>query len=215
MPVRILVADDHQVVRTGLRTLLESKTGWQVCAEAANGREAVEKAGQLKPDVAVLDIGMPLLNGVEATRQIRKLSPQTEILILTMHDSELLIQEVLAAGAHGYILKDDADRNLVAAVDALRRHKPYLSSRVSESVSNQAGGDATAFSPSSRNRLTPREREVLQLLAEGKSNKEVAAILEISVKTAETHRANIMLKLDFHSVTELVRYAVRNKIIQS
>jgi DNA-binding NarL/FixJ family response regulator len=214
MPVRILVADDHQVVRTGLRALLESKTGWQVCAEAANGREAVEKAGQLKPDVAVLDIGMPLLNGVEATRQIRKLSPQTEILILTMHDSELLIQEVLAAGAHGYILKDDADRNLVAAVDALRRHKPYLSSRVSESVSNPAGSDGSSFSPSSRSRLTPREREVLQLLAEGKSNKEVAGILGISVKTAETHRANIMLKLDFHSVTELVRYAVRNKIIQ-
>lgn len=215
MPVRILVADDHQVVRTGLRALLESKTGWQVCAEAANGREAVEKAGQLKPDVAVLDIGMPLLNGVEATRQIRKLSPQTEILILTMHDSELLIQEVLGAGALGYILKDDADRNLVAAVDALRRHKPYLSSRVSESVSNPAGADGTAFNPSSRSRLTPREREVLQLLAEGKSNKEVAGILGISVKTAETHRANIMLKLDFHSVTELVRYAVRNKIIQS
>lgn len=215
MPVRILVADDHQVVRTGLRALLESKSGWQVCAEAANGREAVEKAGQLKPDVAVLDIGMPLLNGVEATRQIRKLSPQTEILILTMHDSELLIQEVLGAGALGYILKDDADRNLVAAVDALRRHKPYLSSRVSESVSNPSVPDGTAFSPTSRSRLTPREREVLQLLAEGKSNKEVAGILGISVKTAETHRANIMLKLDFHSVTELVRYAVRNKIIQS
>jgi DNA-binding NarL/FixJ family response regulator len=215
MPVRILVADDHQVVRTGLRALLESKSGWQVCAEAANGREAVEKAGQLKPDVAVLDIGMPLLNGVEATRQIRKHSPQTEILILTMHDSELLIQEVLGAGALGYILKDDADRNLVAAVDALRRHKPYLSSRVSESVSNPASADGTAFNPSSRSRLTPREREILQLLAEGKSNKEVAGILGISVKTAETHRANIMLKLDFHSVTELVRYAVRNKIIQS
>ena len=215
MPVRILVADDHQVVRTGLRALLESKSGWQVCAEAANGREAVEKAGQLKPDVAVLDIGTPLLNGVEATRQIRKLSPQTEILILTMHDSELLIQEVLGVGALGYILKDDADRNLVAAVDALRRHKPYLSSRVSESVSNPASADGTAFNPSSRSRLTPREREILQLLAEGKSNKEVAGILGISLKTAETHRANIMLKLDFHSVTELVRYAVRNKIIQS
>ena len=214
MPVRILVADDHQVVRTGLRALLESKSGWQVCAEAANGREAVERAGQLKPDVAVLDIGMPLLNGVEATRQIRKLSPQTEILILTMHDSELLIQEVLGAGALGYILKDDADRNLVAAVDALRHHKPYLSSRVSESVSNPSALDGTGFNPSSRSRLTPREREVLQLLAEGKSNKEVAGILGISVKTAETHRANIMLKLDFHSVTELVRYAVRNKIIQ-
>src|SRR6266852_6911544 len=135
MPLRILVADDHHVVRTGLRTLLETERGWQVCAEAANGREAVEKAGELKPDVAVLDIGMPLLNGVEATRQIRKLYPQTEVLIVTMHDSELLVQEVLSAGAHGYILKDDADRNLIAAVDALRRHKLYLSSRVSESVS--------------------------------------------------------------------------------
>ncbi|HYT22622.1 MAG TPA: response regulator transcription factor [Candidatus Polarisedimenticolia bacterium] len=215
MPVRILIADDHQVVRTGLRALLESRTGWQVCAEAANGREAVEKAGQLKPDVAVLDIGMPLLNGVEATRQIRKLSPHTEVLILTMHDSEVLVQEVLEAGANGYILKDDADRNLVAAVDALRRHKPYLSSRVSEAASSAVGSDGSLFSRSSRSRLTPREREILQLLAEGKSNKEVAGFLGISVKTAETHRANIMLKLDFHSITELVRYAVRNKIIQS
>ena len=215
MPVRILIADDHQVVRTGLRALLESKSGWQVCAEAANGREAVEKAGQLKPDVAVLDIGMPLLNGVEATRQIRKLSPQTEVLILTMHDSEVLVQEVLEAGAHGYILKDDADRNLVAAVDALRRHKPYLSSRVSEAAASAVGSEGSSFGRSSRSRLTPREREILQLLAEGKSNKEVADLLGISVKTAETHRANIMLKLDFHSITELVRYAVRNKIIQS
>jgi DNA-binding NarL/FixJ family response regulator len=214
MPVRILVADDHQVVRTGLRALLESKSGWQVCAEAGNGREAVEKAGQLKPDVAVLDIAMPLLNGVEATRQIRKASPQTEILILTMHDSELLIQEVMEAGAHGYILKDDADRNLIAAVDALRQHKPYLSARVSDAVST-AMGDGAASGHSSRNRLTPREREILQLLAEGKSNKEIAGYLGISVKTAETHRANIMLKMDFHSITELVRYAVRNKITQS
>jgi len=217
MPVRILVADDHQVVRTGLRALLESKPGWQVCAEASNGREAVEKAGELKPDVAVLDIGMPLLNGVDATRQIRKLSPQTEILILTMHDSDQLVQEVLAAGAHGYILKDDADRNLIAAVDALRRHKPYLSSRVSEAASNAANPseDGSAASHSSRNRLTPREREIVQLLAEGKSNKEIAGYLGISVKTAETHRANIMLKLDFHSLADLVRYAVRNNIIQS
>jgi DNA-binding NarL/FixJ family response regulator len=217
MPVRILVADDHHVVRTGLRALLESQAGWQVCAEAENGREAVEKAKEHKPDVAVLDIGMPLLNGVEATRQIRKFSPETEVLILTMHDSELLIQEVFEAGAHGYILKDDADRNLLAAVEALRRHEPYLSSRVSEAVS-KAGlppGSPPAVNRTSRSRLTPREREVLQLLAEGKGNKEVASFLGISVKTAETHRANIMLKLDFHSITELVRYAVRNKIIQS
>lgn len=214
MPLRILVADDHHVVRTGLRTLLETKSGWEVCAEAVDGREAVEKAGQLLPDVAILDIGMPLLNGVEATRQIRKLSPKTEVLILTMHDSEMLIQEVLEAGARGYILKDDADRNLIAAVGALSRHKPYLSSRVSKVFSKtilSPGDDST----SDRRRLTPREREILQLLAEGKSNKEIAGFLGISVKTAETHRANIMLKLDFHSITELVRYAVRNKIIQS
>ena len=212
-PLRILVADDHQVVRTGLRALLESKTGWRVCAEAANGREAVEKANEFHPDVAVLDIGMPLLNGVEATRQIRKVSPGTEVLILTMHDSEQMVQGVLDAGARGYILKDDADRNLLAAVEAVRKHKPYLSSRVSAAVSSMAPSDVPEGERPAR-RLTPREREIVQLLAEGKSNKEIATYLNISVKTAETHRANIMLKLNFHSVTELVRYAVKNKIIQ-
>lgn len=210
--LRILVADDHQVVRTGLRTLLESKAGWQVCAEAANGREAVEKASELHPDVAVLDIGMPLMNGMEATRQIRKVSPGTEILILTMHDSEHMIQGVIDAGAHGYILKDDADRNLLAAVESLRRHKPYLSSRVSAAAA--AGPSDTDGIVRTARRLTPREREIVQLLAEGKSNKEIATYLKISVKTAETHRANIMLKMNFHSVTDLVRYAVKNKIIQ-
>jgi DNA-binding NarL/FixJ family response regulator len=217
MPVRILVADDHQVVRTGLRTLLESKAGWEVCGEATHGRDAVQKATELKPDVAVLDIAMPILNGVEATRQIRKLSPATAILILSMHDSDLLVQEVLEAGANGYILKDDADRNLLAAVEALSRQKTYLSPRVAEAFAKggSPGTASSALERPSRSRLTPREREVVQLLAEGKSNKEVAQCLGISVKTAETHRANIMLKLNFHSVTELVRYAVRNKIIQS
>jgi len=214
MPLRILVADDHHVVRAGLRALLETKSAWRVCAEAANGREAVEKAGALKPDVAVLDIGMPLLNGIEATRQIRKVSPKTEVLILTMHDSELMIQGVLEAGARGYILKDDADRNLIAAVESLRRHKPYLSSRVSAAALQEELPFADA-SRRPRHRLTPREREIVQLLAEGKGNKEIAEYLHISVKTAETHRANIMLKLNFHSITELVRYAVRNHIIQS
>ena len=213
MSLRILVADDHSVVRTGLRTLLESEDGWEVCGEAANGREAVEKAGKLKPDVAVLDIGMPLVNGIEATRQIKKVSPQTEILILTMHDSESLIEEVLGAGARGYILKDDADLNLIKAVDVVSQHKTYLSSRVSEAVSKTALPPEVESS-SDRRRLTPREREILQLLAEGKSNKEIASFLTISVKTAETHRANIMLKLNFHSITELVRYAVRNNIIR-
>jgi DNA-binding NarL/FixJ family response regulator len=214
MRLRILVADDHHVVRTGLRSLLETEKGWEVCAEAANGREAVQKAEELTPDVAVLDIGMPLLSGIEATRQIRKVSPKTEVLILTMHDSEVLIREVLEAGARGYILKDDADRNLIAAVDALRRHESYLSSRISGLFSKSVGS-LGEDSPLDRRRLTPREREILQLLAEGKSNKEIAVLLGISVKTAETHRANIMLKLDFHSITELVRYAVRNKMIQS
>lgn len=212
-PLRILVADDHDVVRTGLRTLLESRNGWQVCAEAKNGREAIEKARECKPDVAVLDIGMPLLNGVEATRQIHKLSPATKILVLTMHDSEMMIQSVLDAGARGYILKDDAGKNLLAAVDAVRKGKSFLSSKVSgaaKAAVNDDGGAERMGRP-----LTPREREIVQLLAEGKSNKEIATFLNISVKTAETHRANIMLKLNFHSVTELVRYAVKNKIIQA
>lgn len=212
-PLRILVADDHDVVRAGLRALLESRNGWEVCAEAANGRDAVEKARDARPDVAVLDIGMPLLNGVEAARQIRRVSPATEVLVLTMHDSEMMIQSVLEAGARGYILKDDAGRNLLAAVDAVRRGKPFLSSRVSGAAAklavNEEGGTERMGRP-----LTPREREIVQLLAEGKSNKEIATFLNISVKTAETHRANIMLKLNFHSVTELVRYAVKNKIIQ-
>lgn len=214
--LRILIADDHAVVRAGLRTLLESRNGWEVCAEATDGRDAVEKAAKLKPDVAVLDIGMPLLNGVEATRQILRSSPRTEVLILTMHESDDLVQQVVEAGARGYILKDDADRVLLAAVDALRLHKSYFSPRVSGVVApeelSEGRGDATK---ATRSRLTPREREILQLLAEGKSNKEVATILGISVNTAEAHRANIMLKLDVHSITELVVYAVRNKIIQT
>ena len=208
--LRILIADDHSVVRAGLRTLIESRSGWEVCAEASDGREAAEKASKLKPHVAVLDISMPLLNGVEATRQIRLSSPGTEILILTMHESDELAQQVVQAGARGYILKDDADRILLAAIDAVRLHKPYFSKRVSSPP------DADPSSPSSgssRSRLTPREREILQLLAEGKANKEVASLLGISVNTAEAHRANIMLKLDLHSVAELIHYAIRNNII--
>jgi DNA-binding NarL/FixJ family response regulator len=213
--LRILIADDHAVVRAGLHALLESHAGWQVCGEASDGREAVDKATKLKPDVAVLDIGMPLLNGVEATRQIRAASPNTEILILTMHESEELVQQVVQAGARGYILKDDADRVLIAAVEAVRLHKPYFSTRVSSVLPDEEGPGATGETGKSpRGRLTPREREILQLLAEGKSNKEVAALLGISVNTAEAHRANIMLKLGVHSVAELVHYAIRNQIIK-
>jgi DNA-binding NarL/FixJ family response regulator len=211
-PLSILIADDHAVVRAGLRTLLESRTRWQVCAEAADGRDAVDKATKHQPHIAILDIGMPLLNGVEATRHIRKASPATEILILTMHESDDLVQQVVGAGARGYILKDEADRVLLDAVQALSLHKPFFSSRVSEAVGT---ADSSDHAKSSRSRLTPREREILQLLAEGKSNKEVANLLNISVNTAEAHRANIMLKLDFHSLAELVMYAIRNNIIQT
>jgi len=215
-PLRILIADDHYVVRAGLRALLESRAGWEVCAEATNGREAVEKAAKHRPEIAVLDISMPLLNGVEVVRQLRKLSPQTEILILTMHESDDLVKQVVEAGARGYILKDDADRILLAAVDALRRHKSYFSTRVSDVVEVvDSRGDVPDSPRASRSRLTPREREIVQLLAEGKGNKEVASLLGISVKTAEAHRANIMLKLNFHSITELVLYAVRNKMTRS
>ena len=208
----ILIADDHAVVRAGLRTLLESCPRWQICAEAADGRDAVEKAVKHKPHIAILDIGMPLLNGVEATRHIRKASPSTEILILTMHESDDLVQQVVEAGARGYILKDEADRVLLDAVLALSLHKPFFSSRVSEVA---VASDAYDTAKSSRSRLTPREREILQLLAEGKSNKEVANLLNISVNTAEAHRANIMLKLDFHSLAELILYAIRNNIIHT
>jgi DNA-binding NarL/FixJ family response regulator len=211
--VRILIADDHSVVRAGLRALLESRSEWEVCGEASDGREAVEKATKLKPDVAILDIGMPLLSGVEATRRIRSASPSTEILILTMHESDDLVQQVVQAGARGYILKDEADRILLAAVEAVRHHKPYFSTRLSAIAPDDLPLPATDGGRPPRARLTPREREILQLLAEGKSNKEVATLLNISVNTAEAHRANIMLKLGLHSLAELVHYAIRNQII--
>ncbi len=212
MPVRILIADDHGLVRKGLRALLDSKRGWRVCAEVANGREAVEKARKLKPDVAILDIGMPGLGGVEATRQIRKLSPGTEVLILSAHGSEKLAREVLEAGARGYLLKEDANHSLFAAVDALRRHNPYFTSKIAAWIArDKRGGRAKA----PRSMLTPRQRETIQLLAEGKTNKEVANLLNITVKTVETHRANIMLRLNLHSVTDLVHYAIRNEIVHT
>ena len=210
MSVRILVADDHGVVRRGLRALLESRRGWKICGEAANGREAVERARRLKPDVAILDIGMPGLNGVEATRQIRKVSPKTEILILSAHGSEKLALEVLEAGARGYVVKEEADESLMVAVDALLRHVPFLTARIAKLIAREKRG---GLSKAPKGRLTSREREIAQLLAEGKTNKEVAAVLGISAKTVETHRANIMLKLSLHSITDLVHYAIRNKMI--
>lgn len=216
-PFRILLADDHEVVRAGLRALLEEQNGWEVVAEAADGRDAVEQASKLKPDAVVIDIAMPSLNGLEVVRQIVKATPNTKVLVLTMYDSDPLIQQVLRAGARGYLLKSDAGRDLVSAIEALRRNKTFFTPKVSQMVlegyldKNPKEEESKAEAESLR--LTSRQREIVQLLAEGKSSKEVAAVLGLSVKTAETHRANIMRKLDCHSVTELVRYAIRNHII--
>jgi DNA-binding NarL/FixJ family response regulator len=219
MTLQILIADDHGVVRKGLRTLLESTRGWKVCAEATNGRKAVEAAGLCNPDVAILDISMPELNGVEATRQIRQLYPRTEVLILSMHESDMLLHESLKAGAKGYLLKEDADDQLVSAIDALRQHKQYFSPKIAKAMRGAGEGLASITQDSDRgvplHRLTAREKQVIQLLAEEKSNKEVATILGISVKTVEAHRTRVMLKLGVHSITGLVRYAIRNQIIAS
>lgn len=206
---RILIADDHSIVRRGLRSLLESQPGWTVVAEAVNGREAVEQTVRLKPDVVVMDVTMPELNGLEAARQIVKASPNTEVLILTMDGSEEVARQVLSAGARGFVLKSDADSFLITAVDALRQHKPFLTPGVAGYVIEGFVNRKAA----TEDRLTGREREIVQLIAEGKSNKEVASKLGISVKTAETHRSNIMHKLNLNSVSDLVRYAVRNKIV--
>jgi DNA-binding NarL/FixJ family response regulator len=212
--LRIMVADDHEVVRRGLRSLLEGQPGWQVCGEATDGRDVLKKAAELKPDIVVIDIAMPNLNGLEATRQLLKANPNTRVLVLTLHDSDQLIREVLTAGASGFLLKTDAARDLVSAVDALRQNKTYFTSRVASMVLNGfLKGGPGAIVSDSISPLTPREREIVQLLAEGKSTKEVASVLGLSVKTAETHRSNIMRKLELHSVSELVLYAVRNNIV--
>jgi len=215
--VRILLADDHDVVREGLKTLLAARADFQVCGEAATGREAVAQARALKPHVVVLDFSMPELNGLEATRQIRKALPGAEVLILTMHDSETLAREVLAAGARGFLLKTHAKLQLVAAVDALAQHRPFFTGNLSALVLDAFlhPGQHPAKTGGPADRLTPREREVVQLIAEGRTSKDIALQLGLSVKTADAHRANVMRKLDLHSVSELVLYAVRNKIVQA
>jgi DNA-binding NarL/FixJ family response regulator len=215
--LRLLIADDHDVVRKGVRMLLEEQPGWEVVAEASDGREAVEKAKLVQPDVTILDLSMPELNGLEAAREILKAVP-TKVLIFTMYDSDPLIRETLETGAQGYLLKSDAGRDLVAAVDALGRSKTFFTPKVSQMILEGYLGRPSKENEDESNRkngsrLTTRQKQILQLLAEGESSKEVAAALNISVKTAETHRANIMRRLDCHSVTELVRYAIRNHVI--
>lgn len=217
MKLRILVADDHEVVRRGLCALLQAREGWEICGEAADGREAVEKVKQLKPDVVILDVSMPNLNGLAATRQLTQQDPSIKIIVLTVTDVDEVIREALDAGARGFVLKSDAARDLVSAVDALQRNRMFFTPRVNDMVlagfldkgHNPARGEAPRIPT-----LTPRESEVIQLLAEGKSSKEVASLLNLSTKTAETHRSNIMRKLGLHSIRDLVVYAIQNHIIQ-
>ena len=214
---RILLVDDHQVVRRGVAAFVQdARPDWEICGEATTGREAVAAAASLKPDIVVMDISMPDMTGLDATREILKDNPRTEVLILSVHESEQIVHDVLAAGAHGYILKRDAGNELVAALEALRQHKLFLTMRISAIVLSGYLGRNTqqdlADGPVSR--LTSRESQIVKLVAEGRCNKEIAAMLEISIKTVESHRAHIMEKLDLHSVTELVRYAIRNNLVE-
>jgi DNA-binding NarL/FixJ family response regulator len=209
---RILIADDHEVVRQGVRGLLEVRTDWNVCGEAATGREAVIKAAALQPDVVILDVAMPEMNGLEAARQIRRTVPTAKILVLTVHEIDQLEQEFIDAGVHGFLHKADTGHMLVEAVQTVLRGGTFFKPRLSDIADGSS--PAPASIPPIK-RLTRREREVLQLLAEGKSNKEIGTILHMSTKTAETHRARLMAKLGVHSMAELVRYAVRNKIIDA
>jgi DNA-binding NarL/FixJ family response regulator len=215
--IRILLADDHTLVRHGIRALLHKERAWKVVGEAVNGAEALEKANKLRPNLVILDIAMPKLDGLEATRQIRSSLPDTKIIVLTMHESEQMVRRVFEAGAHGYVLKSDLGGQLIKGVREVSRGKLYLTPKVSEILlasttdtqESSTGVDSTA---SAALRLTPREREVTQLLAEGLANKEIASILKVAVRTVETHRANIMSKLGLHSATALVRYALREGI---
>jgi DNA-binding NarL/FixJ family response regulator len=213
--LRILIADDHALMRRGTRALLEARHGWRVVGEAANGREAAEKAIKLKPDVAVVDISMPELDGVEVARQIREAVPDTKVLVLTMHESDQMVQRALAVGAHGYVLKSDLTEALPKAVKAVSEGKRFLTPKVSEIVlkgflktrsQHEQGERAGA-------RTTPREIEIIRLLAEGKTNKEIAAMLGITVRTVETHRSKIMLKLGLHSIADLIHYAIRQGLV--
>jgi len=213
-PLRIIIADDHGLVRQGVKAVIESQRSWELCGEADNGRAAVELARKHKPEIAVLDITMPELNGLDVTRQIKIDSPKTKVLILTMHDSEVLADEVLLAGAKGYLLKSDAAELLPKAIETLVAGKNFLTPKMPGNGARKPGPTASSDEIVPRFRLTPRERQIVQLLAEGKPNKEVAYVLEISLDTVETHRKNILNKLRLRTTADLVRYAIRNQLIQ-
>lgn len=217
MKLRILLADDHEIVRRGLCALLQKHEGWEICGEATDGREALEKAKELKPDVVILDIGMPNLNGLDTTRRLLQYDPNFKVIVLTVTDADQVIREALDAGARGFVLKSDAARDLVSAVEALQSKRMFFTPRVNDLVLAgflEKGHMTSRTEPPRLPTLTPREREITQLLAEGRSSKEVASALNLSTKTVETHRSNIMRKLSLHSIRDLVVYAIKNKIIQ-
>jgi DNA-binding NarL/FixJ family response regulator len=213
--VRILLADDHTIVRQGLRKLLEERPDWEVIAEAGDGREAVRLAEQQKPDVAILDVAMPLLNGIEATRQITKRVPSTRVLVLSMHADEAYVTQILQAGATGYLLKDSADVDLLKAVDEAAQGRSFFSPAIARVMLDDYVRQLADKGVTDRyESLSEREREIFQLIAEAKTNKEIAALLNVSPSTVETHRAHIMEKLDLHSAAEIVLYAVRRGVIR-
>ena len=210
--VRVFVADDHEIVRRGIRGIVESQEGWVLCGEASDGQSALEQALELRPDVAVLDISLPGLNGLAVTRRLRQAAPDTEVLLFSMHDDDETVTGGLAAGARGYLLKSEADEQLVRAIQALSRHKPYFSATVSQLLLD------AALNERRRSRLdafTARELEVAQLIAEGASNKMIARSLGISVKTVESHRAAAMRKAGVRTAAEFVRFAIKHKLIQA
>ncbi|HEU4434305.1 MAG TPA: response regulator transcription factor [Pyrinomonadaceae bacterium] len=215
--IRILLADDHALMRRGIRDLLTAEPEFEIVGDAGDGREAVRLAEQFRPDVMIMDLAMPELNGLDAIRQIRKDAPEIELLVFSMHDSEELIREVFAAGARGYVLKSDVALYLIEAVKSLARHKPFFTPRISEAILNSLVSNAVPghVEPARPGPLSAREREILQLLAENKSNKDIAKALGISVRTVETHRRSVMQKLDANSIVELVHYAIRNGIVQT
>jgi DNA-binding NarL/FixJ family response regulator len=210
--MRIFLADNHDVLRRGLRQLLTEHSGWFVCGDAKTGKEAVKLILELKPEVVILDLDLAEINGIEVTRRIKEALPATEVLIFTTHEEDRVMAEALRAGARAYVLKSDSEEKLIEAVGTLDRHSPFFSTRASEMLLNYLLNKGAASDESPM--LTDREREIVELLSYGKSNKEAASRLRISVKTVETHRAAIMRKLKLESITELVRYAIRNKIIE-
>jgi two-component system, NarL family, response regulator NreC len=215
-PLRILVADDHEVMRTGMRALIEQEPGWQVCGTATNGREAVDAAKKLKPDVVVLDMTMPELDGLEALREIKRKLPNTEVMIFSAYHSEEVIEQLFDAGAKSYIQKSDCGRHLVQAIKSLVEHKPFLTSFISQILFSKFVSYSSGKKQNKQEHaVTNRERDVVRLLASGSSNKDVANSLGISIRTAETHRATLMRKLGLDSLAALVRYAIRNNIIDA